>query len=172
MEVDDQEGFALLERWVAEHQATLYRAACLILHDPAAAEEVAQEAFVRAHRAGAKVEDDDARRWLRRVAVNLALNRLRSRTREERALSRVGVSGDMGDDPADAVVGRLDTNAALARLPERLRIPVILRYYVDLSERDIASALEVRVGTVKSRLHEAKRLLAEDLSIALVEEVG
>jgi RNA polymerase sigma factor (sigma-70 family) len=172
MELDQQEAFDLLERWVAEHQATLYRAACLILRDPAAAEEVAQEAFVRAHRAGAQVEDDDARRWLRRVAVNLALNRLRSRTREERALSRVGTGPDADDDPADAIAGRLDTNAALARLPERLRIPVILRYYVDLSEREIASAMELRVGTVKSRLHEARRLLAADLSIALVEEVG
>ncbi|MEY2471197.1 MAG: hypothetical protein QOK28_526 [Actinomycetota bacterium] len=172
MDIDEQEAYGLLEVWVAEHQATLYRAACLILRDPAAAEEVAQEAFVRAYRAGAHVEDGDARRWLRRVAVNLALNRLRSRTREERALGRVGFRPDDGEDPADAVVGRLDTNAALARLPERLRLPVILRYYVDLSEREIASALELRVGTVKSRLHEARRLLAEDLSIALVEEVG
>jgi RNA polymerase sigma factor (sigma-70 family) len=172
MELDQQEAFALLERWVAEHQATLYRAACLLLRDPAAAEEVAQEAFVRAYRAGAQVDDIDAARWLRRVAVNLALNRLRSRTREERALTRVGVGPAGGDDPADGVVSRLDTNAALARLPERLRIPVILRYYVDLPERDIASALELRLGTVKSRLHEARRLLAEDLSIALVEEVS
>jgi RNA polymerase sigma factor (sigma-70 family) len=172
MELDQQEALDLLERWVAEHQATLYRAACLILRDPDAAEEVAQEAFVRAYRAGAQVDDGDAKRWLRRVAVNLALNRLRSRTREERALSRVAFGPHAGDDPADAVVGRLDTNAALGRLPERLRIPVILRYYVDLSERDIASALELRVGTVKSRLNEARRLLANDLSIALVEEVG
>lgn len=170
MENDQQEAFALLGRWVAEHQATLYRAACLILRDPAAAEEVAQEAFVRAYRSGAQVEDGDARRWLRRVAVNLALNRLRSRTREERALSRIAVGTSTAADPADSVVGRLDTNAALARLPERLRIPVILRYYVDLPERDIASALEVRIGTVKSRLHEARRMLAADLSIALVEE--
>ena len=172
MELDDQEALGLVERWVAQHQATLYRAACLILRDPAAAEEVAQEAFVRAYRAGTQVEDDDARRWLRRVAVNLALNRLRSRTREERALNRTGAGRADGDDPADAVVRRIDTNAALGRLPERLRIPVILRYYVDLSEREIASALELRVGTVKSRLHEARRLLAADLSIARVEEVG
>ena len=77
---------------MAEHQATLYRAACLILRDPAAAEEVAQEAFVRAYRAGAQVEDGDARRWLRRVAVNLALNRLRSR-KEQRA-GRIGLDPD------------------------------------------------------------------------------
>src|SRR4051812_32884913 len=116
MDIDEQEAYAVLEMWVAEHQATLYRAACLILRDPAAAEEVAQEAFVQAYRAGAHVVDDDARRWLRRVAVNLALNRLRSRTREERALSRIGFRPDAGEDPADVVVGRLDTNAALARL--------------------------------------------------------
>ena len=76
----------------------------------------------------------------------------------------------LGGDSADNDVGRLDARAAVARLPQRLRLPVILRYDVDLPERDIAAAVEVRVGTVKSRLHEARRLLAEDLSPALVEE--
>ena len=172
MEPDQEEAFRLLEQWVTEHQAALYRAACLILGDPAAAEDVAQETFVRAYRAGLHVEPSDARRWLRRIAVNLALNGLRSRTREERALTRASARPSRAADPADQGVGRLDTKAALARLPERLRLPVILRYYADLSERDIASALDVRVGTVKSRLHEARRALAADLSIALVEEVG
>ena len=172
MEPDQAEAFRLLEQWVTDHQAALYRAACLILGDAAAAEDVAQETFVQAYRAGARVAPGDARRWLRRIAVNLALNRLRSRTREERAMNRASARPATGADPADQGIGRLDTNAALARLPERLRIPVILRYYVDLPERDIASALDLRVGTVKSRLHDARRLLAADLSIAMVEEAG
>jgi RNA polymerase sigma-70 factor (ECF subfamily) len=52
--------------------------------------------------------------------------------------------------------------AALARLPEHLRVVVVLRYWVDLSEREIATAIKRRHGTVKSRLHEARTRLAAD----------
>ncbi len=52
--------------------------------------------------------------------------------------------------------------AALQRLPVSLRVPVVLRYYADLSERDIAVAIGRRQGTVKSRLHEARLRLAND----------
>ena len=55
--------------------------------------------------------------------------------------------------------------AALSRLPLSLRVPVVLRYYADLSERDIALAIGRRQGTVKSRLHEARRRLADDPAI-------
>ena len=48
------------------------------------------------------------------------------------------------------------------QLPLSLRVPVVLRYYADLSERDIARAIGRRQGTVKSRLHEARRRLASD----------
>jgi DNA-directed RNA polymerase specialized sigma24 family protein len=56
--------------------------------------------------------------------------------------------------------------AALARLPLSLRVPVVLRYYADLSERDIARAIGRRQGTVKSRLHEARRRLAADPALS------
>ena len=55
--------------------------------------------------------------------------------------------------------------SALQRLPVSLRVPVVLRYYADLSERDIALAIGRRQGTVKSRLHEARRRLADDPAI-------
>jgi RNA polymerase sigma-70 factor (ECF subfamily) len=55
---------------------------------------------------------------------------------------------------------------ALARLPEHLRVPVVLRYYTGLTEREIAIAIQRRPGTVKSRLHDARRLLAEDAALA------
>lgn len=56
-------------------------------------------------------------------------------------------------------------SAALARLPETLRVPVVLRYYAGLSEREIAIAIHRRPGTVKSRLHEARRLLGADAAL-------
>jgi RNA polymerase sigma-70 factor (ECF subfamily) len=56
--------------------------------------------------------------------------------------------------------------AALRDLPEPLRVVVVLRYYADLSEREIATAIRRRPGTVKSRLHEARRRLAADARVA------
>ena len=62
--------------------------------------------------------------------------------------------------------------AALQRLPVSLRVPVVLRYYADLSERDIAVAIGRRQGTVKSRLHEARRRLAGDPSMVALAGDG
>jgi RNA polymerase sigma-70 factor, ECF subfamily len=55
---------------------------------------------------------------------------------------------------------------ALAALPEHLRIPLVLRFYAGLSEREIATAIRRRPGTVKSRLHEARRRLSTDSRLA------
>jgi len=157
-----------LEGWVREHQPVVYRAAWLILRDEAGAEDVAQETFIRAYRNAHRLEPEaDARPWLYRIAVNLALNRMRSRRREDRALTRLGPRIARSEEAASERGAGDDSVAdALRRLPDRLRVPVILRYYLDLSERDIAKALGVRPGTTKSRLHEARRLLAADHSIA------
>jgi RNA polymerase sigma-70 factor (ECF subfamily) len=62
--------------------------------------------------------------------------------------------------------------AALQRLPVSLRVPTVLRYYADLSERDIAVAIGRRQGTVKSRLHEARRRLAADPSMVTLAGDG
>lgn len=157
-----------LEGWVRLHQPVVYRAAWLILRDEAAAEDVAQETFVRAFRSADRLEAGaDARPWLYRIAVNLALNRIRSRRRESRAITRLGSSvAQSVDDVSERGAGEDAVARALRRLPDRLRVPVILRYYLDLSEKEIARALGVRPGTTKSRLHEARRLLAADQSVA------
>jgi RNA polymerase sigma-70 factor (ECF subfamily) len=162
----------LLERWVDEYQPRVYLAACLILRDRAAAEDVAQETFLRAARAQPRIAPGtDASRWLYRVAVNLSLNVLRSRRREERALARYGSDPEAAPDGPDGVETRLTAatvGEALEKLPERLRVPVILRYYLDMSEREMAGMLGIRQGTVKSRLHEARGLLSRDASIEAV----
>lgn len=156
----------LLERWVGEYQPGVYRAACLILRDTAAAEDVAQETFLRAARAARDVAPgDDTARWLYRIAVNLSLNTLRARQREQRALSRMGQPPDAAPDGTDGRIMRATVAQALERLPERFRIPIILRYYLDMTEKEMAGLLGIRQGTVKSRLHEARRLLSMDQSI-------
>jgi RNA polymerase sigma-70 factor (ECF subfamily) len=79
----------------------------------------------------------------------------------------------MGSDP-DAMAQRGEVAEtvlrALQRLPVSLRVPVVLRYFADLSERDIALAIGRRPGTVKSRLHEARRRLGEDPTVAALAD--
>ena len=75
------------------------------------------------------------------------------------------------DAARDADVAH-DVVAALADLPVHLRVVVVLRYYADLSEREIATAIGRPAGTVKSRLHEARRLLAAHPSLRAVEPDG
>lgn len=167
MESDRERAMRLLERWVTAYQPVVYRAAYLILRDTAAAEDVAQETFLRAFRAAHRVDPGEGvRAWLYRIAVNTALNEVRRRKRESTAIGRMPSIGAVADatDTRDtaAVVGE-----AIDRLPERLRVAVICRYFLDLSEREISQVLRVRPGTVKSRLHEARRLLAGDDAMAI-----
>ncbi len=174
-----------LERWLADGYPAAYRTAFLILHDRHDAEEAVQEAFLRAWRfrdaipPGAGLQP-----WLYRVVVNACLSRLRSdRTRKERtAPLDVAVTGGAGGrggagygDPETSALARSERDAvlsALASLPEDLRVVVVLRYFAQLGEREIAQVIRRRPGTVKSRLHEARSRLARDPRLARESQVG
>jgi RNA polymerase sigma-70 factor (ECF subfamily) len=161
-----------LSRWLEVSYASAYRTACLILRNPADAEEAVQDAFLRVWRFRAAVPGDaGAKPWLYRVLVNACCSNLR---RETGRRARTA-DGDLPDVPApgpspEAAASQAESAAAvqdaLADLPEHLRIPVVLRYYAGLSEREIATAIRRRPGTVKSRLHEARRRLATDARLA------
>jgi RNA polymerase sigma-70 factor (ECF subfamily) len=140
-----------------------------VLRDPVDAQDAVQEAFLRVWRFRDAVPAGEARRaWLYRVVVNACISRIRS----ER--SRTGKDdGDLGLEtlpdrslsPYDATERSeraADVLAALADLPEALRVPVVLRFYAGLSEKEIAVAIDRRPGTVKSRLHNARQRLALD----------
>jgi RNA polymerase sigma-70 factor (ECF subfamily) len=168
-----------LGTWLATGYGPAYRTAYLILRDRALAEEAVQEAFLRAWRFRAALPDGDGMRpWLYRVVVNSCCSKLRQesmhRTRDDAAARREAASrapATPEDEVARAELAEAVT-AALAALPEHLRIPVVLRYYAGLPEREIAVAIRRRPGTVKSRLHEARRRLAADprLSAHATEE--
>jgi RNA polymerase sigma factor (sigma-70 family) len=160
-----EKAMRMLERWVTAYQPVVFRAAYLILRDLAAAEDVAQDTFLRAYNAALRLNDpgDGVRSWLYRIAVNTSLNELRRRKRETAAVSRIG--GDVGLDPSESADTSAVVGEAIDRLPERLRVAVICRYFLDLSENEMAVALRVRPGTVKSRLHEARKMLAGDQSL-------
>src|ERR1035437_2448237 len=146
-----------LEDWLEEGYAASFRTACLILGNQADAEEAVQEAFLRAWRFRDSLTSvPSIKPWLYRVVVNSCYSKLRQEIphRDRRAgddqLDDLAASNT---DPA-AFVQRSEVAetvlAALQRLPVSLRVPIVLRYYADLSERDIAVAIGRRQGTVKS----------------------
>lgn len=158
-----------LEQWLSDGYAPAYRTAYLILRDRADAEEAVQDAFLRAWRFRAAIPPGEGLKpWLYRVVVNACLSKLRSdRSRRNKAafddLASL-MAEDEGSPEAAAVRSEVhsDVVEALGRLPEHLRIVVVLRYYAQLSEREIATVIHRRPGTVKSRLHEARAALGTD----------
>jgi RNA polymerase sigma-70 factor (ECF subfamily) len=162
-----------LEVWLEEGYARSFRTACLILGNRADAEEAVQEAFLRAWRFRASLATGAAvKPWLYRVVVNTCNSKLRDEIphRDRRSDGdQLACVPSIGDLPG-RVARSQDVIHALADLPLHLRVVVVLRYYSDLSEREIATAIGRRQGTVKSRLHEARRLLAQHP--ALLSETG
>lgn len=158
-----------LDDWLARDYATAYRTACLVLRNPYDAEDAVQEAFLRVWRFRGSIPAGDGRKaWLYRVVVNACMSRARaqtSRTGKDDGPLGLETLASQAPEPADAVeCSQLagDVIAALAELPEHLRVPLLLRFYAGLSEKEIATAIDRRPGTVKSRLHEARQRLARD----------
>jgi RNA polymerase sigma factor (sigma-70 family) len=157
----DADAFALL---VAAHQEPVFRVAYLLLRDAAAAEDVAQEAFVRAHAAlGSFRSGDPLRPWLLRIATNLALNEIRSRRRREGWLARLRLVRPSDPPGPEALAVATDEqrelDAALRKLPPPDQQVLYLRHFLSLSEREMAAALGCAPGTVKSRLNRASARL-------------
>ena len=151
---------AAWETLVREHQQALFRLAYLMLGDASDAEDVAQEAFVRAFRALDTFDESrPVRPWLLSITANLARNRRRSLGRYLQALTR---AGRVEPEPV-AMLGERSAEQweaqtlwqAVRRLSRSDQEIVYLRYFLDLSEAEVASVLEVAPGTVKSRLHRA-----------------
>jgi RNA polymerase sigma-70 factor, ECF subfamily len=131
--------------------------------DLGAAEDLAQEAFLRAHTRWPDVSGyDEPGAWVRRVAINLATSTLRRRGREARALVRFRArereEWELPDD------GR-EFWAAVRALPTRQASVLVLHYYEDLPVSDIAKVLDIAEGTVKAHLHQGRHNLARRLGI-------
>jgi RNA polymerase sigma factor (sigma-70 family) len=147
------------EQFVELHRAA-YRIAYKLLGDRAEAEDAAQEALARALVSWRKVEPYAAA-WVSKVAGNLAIDRLR---RNRRTAAVIVDEGRMDPDGAE----RLDLQRALLGLSRRQRDVVVLRYLVDLPENDVAAALGVSTGSVKT--HASRGLAA--LRLVLTEPRG
>ena len=135
------------------------------LGDAAEAEDVVHEAFLAVLRAGgAGSELRSFRSWLFQVARNLCLNRVRARRRADRALASVAREAELTPAAEAAPEGRdpAAVLAAVARLPPALAEVYQLRAR-GLSYDELATILEVPVGTVKSRMHEMMKRLREEM---------
>lgn len=157
-----------LSTWIDDGYASAYRTAYLILHNRADAEEAVQDAFLRAWRFRAAIPaGEGVRPWLYRVVVNACLSKLRADRSRDATATRLGwladTAGPLGpEDRAELVETQYAVLSAVAALPEHLRVVVVLRYYAQCSEREIATIIHRRSGTVKSRLHEARSRLSAD----------
>jgi RNA polymerase sigma-70 factor (sigma-E family) len=133
----------------ARHQGRLLRVAELVAMDADVAADAVAEAFARTYPHWRKGRVDDVGAYLRRAVLNEV-----SRTwRKRRPVAMpAAVASDRADRGADDVVERDRVVRALTTLPLRQRAAIVLRYYDDLSEADIAQTLGVAPGTVKSTL--------------------
>jgi RNA polymerase sigma factor (sigma-70 family) len=158
---------------VQRYTAMAFRTAYLVTGSAADAEEAAQDAFVKAHRALPRFQAGAPfRPWLLRIVGNEARNRRRSAGRrvalELRAAVLDGASGGAGDPQAaaEAAEERRELLRALDGLPDEQRHVVACRYLLQLGVEETAAALGIPAGTVKSRLARALERLRELLGAA------
>jgi RNA polymerase sigma-70 factor (ECF subfamily) len=153
------------------HEDVSFRAAYLIVRDSSEAEDVTQEAFIRAYKALERFDPEQPfRPWLLRIVTNLSFNSTRGSKRRHAMTERVaaqaprnGASGpELAAEAADEA--RLVWEAVGA-LPKDDQELIYLRYFLDQSEQEMAAAIRRPAGTVKSRLHRALRRLR-----AVIEE--
>jgi RNA polymerase sigma-70 factor (ECF subfamily) len=157
------------EARLAECGSLAYRVARGVLRNSADAEDVAQEALLRAYRSFERLRDRGRfRAWLVRISFRLALDRLRSAKRRER---RDVLWSRPADQPPTATAEDLAASSefqvhldrALAELPEKLRLVLLLAAMEGYTIDEIASLLGIPAGTVKSRIFVARQQLAEKL---------
>lgn len=147
------------------HYRSLLRLAALLLDDVASCEDVVQEAFIRVHAARRRVrEPEKTLAYLRQTVVNLSRSTLRRRIMGLRLLPKPMPDMASAEEGAYDALERDQLKAALRGLQRRQREVLVLRYYADLTEAQVADALGISVGSVKaygSRGLAALRVLME-----------
>jgi RNA polymerase sigma-70 factor, ECF subfamily len=185
----DKTAFDLLVR---KYQHKVVKLVTRYLRNPADAEDVAQEAFIKAYRAMPQFRGDSAfYTWLYRIAINTAKNAIVSRDRNpvefDLDMQAIEESQSMQARLADTTTPesllqteeiRTTVNQAIDALPEDLRTAIVLRELEGLSYEDIALAMECPVGTVRSRIFRAREAIDRRLSevfeggLGRAEELG
>jgi RNA polymerase sigma-70 factor, ECF subfamily len=170
----DQAAFGLL---VTKYQRKLLRLVMRFVRDPAEAEDVTQEAFIKAYRALPNFRGESAfYTWLYRIGVNTAKNWLMAQGRRMPTVSDVfdddsdendGSNFVRDDDTPERVIMSRQigetVNAAMDALPDDLRTAIALREIDGLSYEEISKVMDCPIGTVRSRIFRAREAIAERL---------
>jgi RNA polymerase sigma-70 factor (sigma-E family) len=142
------------------HYAALVRSAALLVGDRATAEDVVQDCFIAMHRAWWRLRDTgSALPYLHRAVINKSRSVLRRRVVADRHLPLPAPPLPSAEESALAAEQRSSVLAALKALPARQREVVVLRYYADLSEAQIAAAMGISRGAVKAHASRARDAL-------------
>ena len=158
---------------VLKYQHKVVKLVMRYLRDPADAEDVAQEAFIKAYRALPQFRGDSAfYTWLYRIAINTAKNALAARERQPVSYEFDTFQGEDGPDMISRLRDpetpeglalteeiRETVNAAIVALPEDLRTAIVLRELEGLSYEEIAVSMDCPVGTVRSRIFRAREAI-------------
>src|SRR5919197_5398344 len=151
----------LIEEIYREQAPRFRRVATAIVESAEAAEDVVQEAFASAvAKRGSFRGSGAASAWIWRIVVNGALSRRRRGRLEHRLTEWLRAGRNHAEDPP---TGEGSFRALVARLPERQRTALFLRYYADLDYAAIAEVLAIRPGTVGKLLHDARATLRANL---------
>jgi RNA polymerase sigma factor (sigma-70 family) len=159
-----------VEELFVQHYSRLCQVAVRMLGDPTRAEDVVMDAFVEMHRVVDRLDWQTAPAYVRKAVVNRALRVLQRAANEEQVVHRAArervllTDGDHGADLEVAFVERDRVLLAIAQLPPREKVAVVLSYYEDLPVVHIAAAMGCREGTVKRYLSQARSRLTEQLS--------
>lgn len=165
---------AAFEELVRIHQGTAVRVAYLVVRSHEEAEDVTQDAFVKAYRSLGRFRPGSPfRPWLLKIVRNEALNRVRGSKRRHQLTLRVEsdpVSGGAAPSPEAEILSdqeRAQVLQAIDELPERYASVITQRFLLELSEEETASVLGIPKGTVKSRtsrgLERLRDLVGEDM---------
>jgi RNA polymerase sigma-70 factor, ECF subfamily len=147
---------AAFEAAVRPHYANLVRRLVLVLGDERDAEDVAQDAYLRAYRSWDRFDGADVRAWLYTIALRLAFNQLRGRRRWLVAIGRI--EPKPWSDPSDP-----DLWAALRRLDPRARSALLLNILDGYTQAEVARILSVPEGTVASWISRGRATLRREL---------
>jgi RNA polymerase sigma-70 factor (ECF subfamily) len=164
----DDDAFACL---VEVYQRPVFNLCYRMLGDAVEAEDASQEAFMKAYRALKRYDPNRKLvNWLLSIASNHCIDRLRKRRLKTTSFDDL-LPGQMKPDPEPGPESRLSIEEGrqsvrelLDKLQEKDRAAIVMRYWYDMSYEEIAGSLNLTVSAVKSRLHRARRDMAQEFS--------
>lgn len=176
-QVENRDRRQSFEREAIPHRDSLYRTALRMTKNVSDAEDLVQEALVKAYRFWDRFEPGtNSRAWLFKIMTNIFINEYRSKARSPMAVNVDDIDDNFlygqlavtpaGNNPEQELFAKIfddDVKKAIEELPEDFRLVVMLSFLEGFSYQEIAEITDLQLGTVKSRLHRGRKLLQKKL---------